>query len=499
MAQIERNRNLQDVADKLHKVEWANDKKSFKARCPCHDDKNPSLSVTLKYDPDGKVRLVWHCFAGCSQEAVGRELGLWREPKQNGHANGYAKPNGSRQPITSWQYFNTKGDVVYVKRLDAGQDGKKIWTDPSGAKGPFLPFKSTAFPPDDKTIVVVEGEKCADYVKHHTSYFATTWKGGTNAWDKTDWSCLKGRKVILWPDRDTPGFNAMEKLADHLFELGCKVKAVDIPEGPEDGWDAADCEPGQATELIENAYVPDDLPDKKEPDDDDAPGKTSDFCDLVIPPETDIKMPEHLITNVIEVGSVSLLVGKPGHGKSNLALIEALALASGRSDILHDNAAVKQCKVGLLWCDESRPVLLAKLRAIMKTYNIKDADIAGNLTLLEDQDGNTFPGMLTSNKVMDHIHKRAVHHEVRVIVVDSVATTAPDAEADNKIASRVSQQLTRLATVINGGVMLLHHARKGPVNEGIEEGLEAGRGGVWTDRPGADRQADIQRNGSQHG
>jgi putative DNA primase/helicase len=43
--------------------------------CPAHDDKNPSLQITVT---DNK--LLWHCHAGCSQEAVREQLvadGLW--------------------------------------------------------------------------------------------------------------------------------------------------------------------------------------------------------------------------------------------------------------------------------------------------------------------------------------------------------------------------------------------------------------------------------------
>ena len=39
--------------------------RSGMARCPAHDDHNPSLSITER---DGKVLV--HCFAGCTQEAV---------------------------------------------------------------------------------------------------------------------------------------------------------------------------------------------------------------------------------------------------------------------------------------------------------------------------------------------------------------------------------------------------------------------------------------------
>jgi hypothetical protein len=41
------------------------------ARCPAHDDRDPSLSVR-----DAGDRLLVHCFAGCPTEAVMRTLGL---------------------------------------------------------------------------------------------------------------------------------------------------------------------------------------------------------------------------------------------------------------------------------------------------------------------------------------------------------------------------------------------------------------------------------------
>jgi hypothetical protein len=39
------------------------------ARCPAHDDRNPSLSIN-----DRGGRVLVHCFAGCPQDAVIEEL-----------------------------------------------------------------------------------------------------------------------------------------------------------------------------------------------------------------------------------------------------------------------------------------------------------------------------------------------------------------------------------------------------------------------------------------
>jgi hypothetical protein len=51
---------------------------SWMARCPAHDDRNPSLSVSVK---DGRVLI--HCFAGCGPEAVLEAVGLtWKDLRE---------------------------------------------------------------------------------------------------------------------------------------------------------------------------------------------------------------------------------------------------------------------------------------------------------------------------------------------------------------------------------------------------------------------------------
>jgi hypothetical protein len=77
------------------------------ARCPAHDDKNPSLSLR---DVDGKVLV--HCHAGCEQAAVIAALkarGLW-----SGHER-----DGTRWIVASYDYCDENGQLLYqVVRTD---------------------------------------------------------------------------------------------------------------------------------------------------------------------------------------------------------------------------------------------------------------------------------------------------------------------------------------------------------------------------------------------
>ena len=49
-------------------------------RCPCHEDKHPSMSI----DQGADGRILMHCHAGCAQETIIEELrsrGLWPKPR----------------------------------------------------------------------------------------------------------------------------------------------------------------------------------------------------------------------------------------------------------------------------------------------------------------------------------------------------------------------------------------------------------------------------------
>lgn len=95
-------------------------------------------------------------------------------------------------------------------------------------------------------VIVVEGEKAADAAQALLREAAvTTWAGGAQAWSRADWQPIRGRRVILWPDADSPGIATMDSLRNHLLEQAgaASVAVVDLPPGLPPKWDAADVEP----------------------------------------------------------------------------------------------------------------------------------------------------------------------------------------------------------------------------------------------------------------
>lgn len=177
-------------------------------------------------------------------------------------------------PAASWAYHDKQGGLLgYVHRFVNSSGGKEVlpcvWS-VHPKHGLAWKWRGFSEPrplyrlPDicarpEITVLVVEGEKCADAAHEVVGdkIVVTTWPGGCKAWAKADWSSLTGRKVILWPDVDAkrskdfaalyleseqPGVAAMLGLARHLKALDCDVRIVDVPAPGEvkDGYDVAD-------------------------------------------------------------------------------------------------------------------------------------------------------------------------------------------------------------------------------------------------------------------
>ena len=91
----------------------------------------------------------------------------------------------------------------------------------------------------EEQVLVVEGEKCADAAATVMRQVVVCWANGANSVKKNSWSELAGRDVILWPDADQAGREAMATLGAILHPIAKRVRIVE-PNGQTDGWDVAD-------------------------------------------------------------------------------------------------------------------------------------------------------------------------------------------------------------------------------------------------------------------
>ncbi|MFA6734794.1 MAG: hypothetical protein WCS71_06855 [Sphaerochaetaceae bacterium] len=112
---------------------------------------------------------------------------------------------------------------------------------PGGRRPLYRPDVVRACP--GRPVFLVEGENCADVLNALGSpdIAATTWHGGTGSVARVDFSPLVRRNVLLWPDNDAAGMEAMRGVKGTLKGLGCWTYMVspDTLELPDKG-DAAD-------------------------------------------------------------------------------------------------------------------------------------------------------------------------------------------------------------------------------------------------------------------
>lgn len=158
------------------------------------------------------------------------------------------------QPSMFWEYLDANGDLVgCVCRFDLPEgkqvlpliyatNGKSLKWTYKGFEKPRILFnldKIVAKP--TAAVLVVEGEKTAIAAQNlYPNTIVSTWMGGAQGVKHADWSVLKGRVVILWPDNDAPGFNAMHDVHDQIQNFVQNVKWVLNPKDAEKGWDLAD-------------------------------------------------------------------------------------------------------------------------------------------------------------------------------------------------------------------------------------------------------------------
>ena len=182
---------------------------------------------------------------GAVLEAAARLLG--HAPSNPARKKRREPPLDDLGPATAkWDYLDADGHLLAVVYR----------YDPPGRRKEFRPWdarRRKMAPPEPRplynqpgmagadTVVLVEGEKCAQALVEAGQVATTAMHGARAPVAKTDWSPLAGKAVRIWPDRDKPGWEYAMAAAEAALAAGAVSAEVLLP--PDDkpeGWDAAD-------------------------------------------------------------------------------------------------------------------------------------------------------------------------------------------------------------------------------------------------------------------
>jgi putative DNA primase/helicase len=166
--------------------------------------------------------------------------------------------------------------VRYIRRYEKIPKRKKLfipatWGEFGGATGwhnkhaspPRILYgldRLAAHP--NAVVLICEGEKSADAAQAlFPKTPCITWSGGsgTKAVSETDWSPIAGRRVMIWPDNDTPGHKCAHHLRSILEPIAARVQMIHVDdlqrEDGKPGADAADVHPENPTEWLQARII----------------------------------------------------------------------------------------------------------------------------------------------------------------------------------------------------------------------------------------------------
>jgi putative DNA primase/helicase len=368
-----------------------------------------------------------------------------------------------------WDYHDENNQVIAkVYRYDT-DSGKKYF--------PFDVKKSTFTAPEirplynipgilksDK-ILLVEGEKCAEALIEK-GITATTAMFGANAHvDKTDWSPLKSKHIIIWPDNDEPGKKYAENAQKKLLELGVASLAVlEIPQDKPEKWDAADC-------VVEGINVEEflastpciNLPRINIPTIDTPSTRSL----ISFPARQYLKdkspMPEDIAApRVLTPSGLLVFAGAPKVGKSDFLISWLIHMAAGVPFL--DMVPKRPLRVFYLQTEIGYHYMRERLRQIKLDEKLLEIAL-DNLAITPQT-----KLLLNDNSIDDvlsEIKKSFGSNAVDIIAIDPLRNIFDAGENgsendNNSMLFFLQERVEKLRTLANpdAGVILVHHTKK---------------------------------------
>ena len=461
------------------------------ARCPAHNDRRPSLSISV--GDDG--RALVHCHAGCSHQAIVEAIGLnvsdlmpptasmksqvpprlMESSQQNKFFDTYQEAVASLQNKLGklsghWTYHDANGEVVcYVIRWEkaAGKeirpvsriDGGRWIIGGMSAPRPLYCLPELLNAPEGSRVYVCEGEKAADAMRA-LGLLATTSAHGSNSASKTDWSPLIRFEVVIVPDADDAGDHYANDVVVLLSKLGISraIKIVHLLDLPE----------GKGGDIVDFIAI-------RDSDEKKVLAEVEELADKAIPIASVSFTPQdgpHLIRmsdvepadiswlwpGRIPLGRLTLLVGRPGDGKSFLTAYLAANVSRGKAWV--DGSPCPSGSV-VLCSAEDDPADTIAPRLIAHDADRDKIHLLSGVMCREDN-GEPVERVFTLADL--HALRQTLERlpDCKLIIVDPIGSYLggnADAHRDNEMRA-VLAPVCHLASHYGAAVVVVAHTRK---------------------------------------
>jgi putative DNA primase/helicase len=429
----------------------------FMARCPAHDDRNPSLKI----DRGDEGHVLLHCFVGCSVEAILDAMGLTMadlypdEPARQ----------MTQSLVASYDYVDEAGTLLY-QNLRYGPRKDFRARRPDGAGGWLwklggvrrVPYRLTQLlaAPIDAPVILCEGEKDADRLGA-LGLLSSCHKSIGSGWHPDLTPYFAGRSVVILPDNDHPGRDYAQKAATALAEVAASVTVLELP-GLHEGEDVSDWLDTGGTaerlrEIVESAprWEPAATVPPVEP------------CTLVRASEIEAEEISWLWAGYVPRGTVTLLEGDPGKGKSTLTAALAAAISTG-APLPGDTGRLPGRVLIVSLEDHCAQVIRPRLEAA-------GADLTRVLILKDvaEGDGSRLPMLPDDLALIRDIVDREV---IELVIIDPFAaalSSSVDSYKDQSVR-QVLARVARDAEETGAAYLIVRHLNKAAGGKAIYRG-----------------------------
>ena len=296
-----------------------------------------------------------------------------------------------------------------------------------------------------RPVYIVEGEWAADHLHKLGIVVATS--GSASSCEATDWTPLRGRQCLVWPDNDKAGTKYGEAVANKLRAQGCNVSTIDVA----------------ALGLAEHGDVVDWLAEH--------PGATAaDILALPTVEGVNAEQKGHRVELInaatlspervrwiwlewLARGKLHVLAGAPGTGKTTLALSVASSISTGHP--LPDGSRPVVGHV-LIWSgeDDPRDTLLPRLLAA--GADVSRVSFVGNV----QEDGQSYP-FDPARHVEALTAAAAELGNIALLIVDPLVSAVCGDSHKNAEVRRSLAPLVELASTLDAAVLGITHYSKG--------------------------------------
>jgi len=172
-----------------------------------------------------------------------------------------------------------------------------------------------------------------------------------------------------------------------------------------------------------------------------------------------------LLGTMLCQGYVTMIVASGGAGKTSLAILMAIACASGQpiaGEYVH-----RRSRVLVLSLEDDTHELYRRVRACAMHHGITESDLSGRLygdslagldcrlITVDEQQQRAETALVRS--IMDTIH----WHQIDVVIIDPLVKASGSDENDNRAADWLAQVLVKIASQSDVAILAVHHTRKG--------------------------------------